>query len=130
MWAGEGGLGWDIYISPKNVLPMHNNGSRFAVRWAQWFNGTPGGEEPPAEVQEQLALYREVLSVASDEEREALMAQVLDIAADQFYLIGISTPTSGYRIVSNEMRNVPEMVGSWTWPTPGPSSPEQYFFAQ
>ncbi len=130
VWGGEGGLGWDVYISPKNVLPMHNAGSRFALPWAFWFNGAPNAEEPPAEVKAQLELYRQVMSVASDAEREELMAQVLEMAADQFYLIGISTPTSGYRIVSNRMHNVPVMVGSWTWPTPGPSSPEQYFFEQ
>ncbi len=132
VWGGEGGVGWDVYISPKNVLPMHNNGSRFALQWAYWFNNpnAENAEEPPAEVKEQLALYAKVLSVASDAEREELMKQVLEIAADQFYLIGISTPTSGYRIVNNKMRNVPVMVGSWTWPTPGPSNPEQYFYAE
>lgn len=81
-------------------------------------------------MKEQLALYTKVLSVASDAEREELMKQVLEMAADQFYLIGISTPTSGYRIVNNKMHNVPVMVDSWTWPTPGPSNPEQYFYAE
>lgn len=132
VWGGEGGVGWDVYINPKNVVPMHNNGSRFALPWAYWFNNpnAENAQEPPDAVKEQMALYRQVMTVASDEEREALMREVLEIAADQFYLIGISTPASGYRIVTNTMHNVPVMVGSWTWPTPGPSSPEQYFYAE
>lgn len=132
VWGGEGGAGWDVYINPKNVVPMHNNGSRYALPWAYWFNNpdAENAEEPPAVVQEQMDLYRQVLTVASDEERAALMREVLEIAADQFYLLGISTPASGYRVVSNHMHNVPVMVGSWTWPTPGPSNPEQYFFSE
>lgn len=131
-WGGEGGAGWDVYINPKNVLPMHENGSRYALPWAYWFNNpnAENAQEPPDVVQEQMELYRQVLTVASDEERAELMKEVLQIAADQFYLLGISTPASGYRIVSNRMHNVPVMVGSWTWPTPGPSNPEQYFFSE
>lgn len=130
VWGGEGGSGWDVYINPKNVIPMHNNGSRFALPWAYWFNNpdAANAEEPPDDVKAQMALYQQVMTVADDAERAELMQEVLEMAADQFYLLGISTPASGYRIVSNRMRNVPVMVGSWTWPTPGPSNPEQYFY--
>ena len=132
VWGGEGGLGWDVYLAPKNVIPMHNNGSRYALPWAYWFNNpnAENAEEPPESVKAQMEIYQQVLTIASDTEREALMKEVLEMAADQFYLLGISTPASGYRITSNEMGNVPVMIGSWTWPTPGPSNPEQYFFRQ
>ncbi len=132
VWGGEGGSGWDVYINPKNVVPMHNNGSRFALPWAYWFNNpsAANAEEPPDDVKAQMALYQQVMSVASDAERADLMQQVLEMAADQFYLLGISTPPTGYRIVSNRMRNVPVMISSWTWPTPGPSNPEQYFYSE
>jgi len=54
--------------------------------------------------------------------------QILDIAADQFYEIGITTSGNGYGIVKNNMRNVPKsMVGAWLWPTPGPIDTPQFF---
>jgi peptide/nickel transport system substrate-binding protein len=129
VWSGEGGRGFAIILTPKNYVPYHTAGSRFALPWAYWYTNPnlEVSEEPPDIVKRQLELYSQVLTVASDDERDALMRQVLDIAADQFYQIGISTPDEGYMIVSNKMHNVPEMVGSWSYPTPGPSNPEQYW---
>ncbi len=59
------------------------------------------------------------------------MKEILEIAADRFYLIGIGTMGAGYGIVNREMHNVPEpMISSWVYPHPGPTNPEQYFYTQ
>jgi peptide/nickel transport system substrate-binding protein len=58
------------------------------------------------------------------------MLQILDIAADQFYFMGISTEAAGYGVVRNNFHNVPAtMPESWQYPTPAPTNPEQYFLA-
>jgi peptide/nickel transport system substrate-binding protein len=56
------------------------------------------------------------------------MKQILQIAQEQFYAIGIVLPTPGYGIVKNNFKNVPKtMPGAWLYPNPGPSDPPQYF---
>ena len=47
------------------------------------------------------------------------MKQLLDIAADQFYVIGISTPGPLYSVVKNTMHNVYPRPFAWTYPEPG-----------
>jgi peptide/nickel transport system substrate-binding protein len=132
IWGSPGGRGFDVIITPKQFVPYHTGGSRFALPWAYWYNNPDAeiAEEPPEEVKRQFELYRQVLTVASDEEREELMREVLQIAADQFYSMGLSAGVDGYRIVSNRMHNVPDMIGSWNYPTPGPSNPQQYWLEE
>lgn len=56
------------------------------------------------------------------------MMQILQVAADQFYVLGISTPTNGYGVVKNNFHNVPKtMIAAWLWPTPAPTNCCQYF---
>ena len=63
------------------------------------------------------------------DEQQAMMTELFDIAQDEFLLKGISTMPDGFGIVTNDLVNVPEaMWSAWSWPTPGPTRPEQYFF--
>ena len=59
------------------------------------------------------------------------MKQILEIAADEFYAIGIVLGPNGYGIVQNNFHNVPSPIpGSWLYPNPGPTNPEQYWIEQ
>jgi peptide/nickel transport system substrate-binding protein len=78
-----------------------------------------------------MDLYREVLQTGDLERQKELMGQILDIAAEQFYVMGISTEADGYGIVKNDFRNVPDsMFASFRWPSPGSTNPETYFWDQ
>lgn len=56
------------------------------------------------------------------------MREILQIAADQFYYIGISSTPDDYAVVRNTFRNVPQtMWGAWIYPNPGPVNPEHFF---
>ena len=58
------------------------------------------------------------------------MNQILDIAADEFWTMGIAWQAAGYGVKKTNFHNVPaSMPASWIYPTPGPSNPEQYFIA-
>ncbi len=58
------------------------------------------------------------------------MKQILVIAQEQFYAIGIALPTNGYGIVKNNFKNVMKvMAAAYLYPNPGPSDPPQYYFA-
>lgn len=132
-WSGDsGGRGFAVVMVSKLFLPYHTGGSRYGLPWAYWYNNPDAeiAEEPPPEVLRQQELYKKALTVASDEKRDELMTEILQIAADQFYTIGLCTSVDGYAIVSNKMHNVPECMGSWAYPNPGPSNTEQFWLEE
>jgi peptide/nickel transport system substrate-binding protein len=49
------------------------------------------------------------------------MNELLQMSADDFFCIGISTMPAGYGIVKNNMQNVPaSIINSWSYPSPAP----------
>jgi peptide/nickel transport system substrate-binding protein len=69
-------------------------------------------------------------STVDADKRVAAFRQILEIAADQFYCIGIKIPNDGYGIRKNNMRNIPDKIfNSFGYPAPAPTNPEQYFKA-
>ena len=87
--------------------------------------------EPPEEVKRQIELFAELQKTADADEQVALMREILDIAAEMFYGIGIALPPAGYTVVTNRMQNIPDvMLDAWLYPTPAPTNPEQYFIRE
>jgi peptide/nickel transport system substrate-binding protein len=131
VWAAGGGP--EVYLDPRHFLPVTSE-SAYAMAWYNWYiNPTGEGalvppEEPPAPVKEQMELYNQIKATGDQAEQVELMKQILAIAKDQFYVIGISSEAPGYGIVKNNFHNVPEsMPSSWQYPTPAPTNPEQYY---
>lgn len=126
--------GLDVLMAPFRFIPTEPGKVNYAVAWAQWYKhglDHPSAEVPPQAVQQQLALYDELKTTSDPEEQAALMHRILDIAADQFYNIGINLTPESYGIVKNNFRNVPTvMPESWTYPSPAPTNPCQYFVSQ
>lgn len=131
-----GGSGQAILLDPRYYFPFNTN-SFYAQAWATWyFNRSGAGatvqpEEPPEKVKKQMELYDQITLTADLERQTELMRQILEIAAEQFYVIGIATEPEGYGIVKNNLHNVPEtMPWSYIYPHPGPTHPEQYFISR
>ncbi len=127
IWIGDGGLG--SILEPRYYFP-YSTESNYAEAWQYWYNNPAHelAEEPPTAAQHQMTLYEQIKSTADLDEQNAFMAEIVQIAADEFYIIGISLPPSGYGVVRNNFHNVPEsMPDSWTYPNPAPTNPEQYF---
>jgi peptide/nickel transport system substrate-binding protein len=56
------------------------------------------------------------------------MKQILQNAADAFYVFGVSQIPPGYGIVKNNIGNFTmTMPNSFGWPTPAPTRPEQFY---
>ena len=129
LWVGSGGLG--AMIDPRYYFPFSHESS-FAVTWAQWYADRthPEAEEPPATARRQMTLYDALKATADTARQKLLMRQILDLAADAFYVIGVTRPPAGWGVVGEHVRNVPEvMVLSWVYPNPAPTHPSQYFIA-
>lgn len=127
-----GGSGDAVILDARYWLPIDTGNSMYAKAWAYWYVDPTDelAEEPPAEVQQAMEIYRQIGMTSDDEEQVKLMMQVLDIAADQFYAIGTVLEPNAFGIVTNRMRNAPKLVpNSWIYPTPAPYNPEQFWVA-
>jgi peptide/nickel transport system substrate-binding protein len=88
-------------------------------------------EEPPPAAREQMKLYGELQASPDAGKQVEIMRRILDIAADEFWTMGVAWPSSGYGVRKKNFLNVPaSMPASWIYPTPGPTNPEQYFIAK
>ncbi|MEO1017504.1 MAG: ABC transporter substrate-binding protein [Pseudomonadota bacterium] len=127
-----GGQGQALFLDPRYFVPVNEN-SMFAKGWQLHYNNPDAAEavEPPAPVKEAQALYDEIVKTADVEKQGELMAQMLELAADNFYHIGTIFPVLSYGVVSSDFRNVPaEMPMAWGYPNPAPTNPEQYWQVQ
>lgn len=133
-WGGDGGL--DVVLEPRWYFP-YSSESLFAEAWKEWYNNPDGvgslvpPEEPPAGPKRQMELYDQIKSTGDAAEQQALMEEILQIAADEFYALGVALPAPGYGIVRNNFKNVPASYpNAWLYPHPAPTNPEQYFIQQ
>lgn len=133
-WAGDGGL--DVIMEPRWYFPFSGE-SLFAEAWKEYYNNPSGvgslvpPEEPPASTKRQMELYDQIKATGDAAKQEALMKEILEIAADEFYALGISLPAPGYGIVKNNFKNVPpSFPNAWLYPHPAPTNPEQYYIVQ
>lgn len=129
VWMGDGGM-HDAILDPRYYFP-YSASSRFAVAWANWYQGSANEQRKPPEVpRRQMKLYDQLKRTADRAERKDLFQQILRIAREEFYVIGTALPEGNYGIVKKDFHNVPqEMILSWMYPTPGPTHTEQYFLS-
>ena len=125
---GGGGLRYDLVLRPNYYFPS-SGPSRYAVPWAQWYEtGGSEGQEPPEETRQQMELYDRLRTTTDEEKRIRLMREIIEIAKERFYCIGINLTPAEYLIVKNELRNVTDSVpDAYLYLTPAPTNPEQYF---
>ena len=116
-------------LDARYFVPLNSN-SLYAPGWSLYF-ADPTAEnaiEPPADVKAQQEAYKDLLATADPAAQGEKMAKILQTAADQFLVWGVSLPPDSYGIVKNNMVNVTKtMPNSFGWPTPGPTRPEQFF---
>jgi peptide/nickel transport system substrate-binding protein len=127
-WGGDGGL--DAMVLPINYLPVSSESSWYATGWAQWYSDpkNPDAVEPPAEVIRQLELYNQLKATADAEKQNKLMRDILDISANQFYVMGIALPPNRKGLVAKNFKNVPKVIpAAWSYATPAPTNPSQYY---
>jgi len=130
VWDMPGGL--DPIVDFRPITPAHPIVSAFGPQWRIWnASGGSQGEEPPASLMQRMELANVYRQTASPDERAAIAREAMALAADGFEAMGIATAPPTFAIVSNRMRNVPEnMPLSWTYPTPSPTLPQQYFIVE
>ncbi|MCC6453304.1 MAG: ABC transporter substrate-binding protein [Caldilineaceae bacterium] len=109
------GAGLFVPLAPDRMIPIKAN-CLWAPAWGLWY-ATRGesGEEPPAEVKQQLEWYDEMLLTPTLEGQQALWNQIMDVNAENLYHMGICDRAAVPCTVSNRMRNVPETGWDIAW---------------
>ena len=128
IWSAAAGT--DTIFDPKYYFP-YSLDSYFATPWARAYQKLPGAETPPAPAMRQAELYDKIQNnLLSAEQRISVFREIIAIARQEFYTIGIVQPTDDYGIINRRMRNVPDtMIASTQYPHPGPVNPEQFWFS-
>ncbi|MBI5303859.1 MAG: ABC transporter substrate-binding protein [Chloroflexi bacterium] len=130
IWNGEGGLG--PMFDPRNFFP-YSTESAFAEAWQYWYNGVRDNtaEEPPADVKKIMDAFNKAMTQPEFTGQVKAMNEMLQMSADYFFCIGVTTPPLAYGIVKNNMGNVPKkMINGWQYPTPAPTNTFAYFFTK
>jgi len=130
IWSAPGGL--DPFQSPRNVMAVHPQGSRFALEWSKWYlSGGANGMEPNDSMKARYDLFAQYKGTADPAEQLRLFAEIHQIAADEFEVIGIVTDPDRIGIRNVKLRNIPEsMPRAWMYPNPGPTLPQQYYYVE
>ncbi|WDR02864.1 ABC transporter substrate-binding protein [Devosia algicola] len=126
-FGANGGIA--AMLDARYFVPFNSN-ALYAPGWNLYYTepDNPQAIEPPADVKAQQDLYRTLLTTGSTEKQNEIMAQILENAADQFLVFGVSLPPDGYGVVKNDMVNITRtMPNSFIWPTYAPTRPEQFF---
>jgi peptide/nickel transport system substrate-binding protein len=130
MWKAPGGRGSDVMMDAKLYLPIAR-GSHMFVPWGLWYESggrSPYAAKPEGAAWRQVQLYEAMKSEPDAAQRREIMRDILQIAADEFYTIGISSRTDGFAVVKNSFRNVPSvMTFAWKLGTPKAYDPSLFF---
>ena len=129
-FGANGGIA--AMLDPRYYVPTDAN-AMYAPGWQLWYRDPQEPECDRAAGTDEAAtcaLRQAEGDIRRSEARREVMKQILQGAADEFYVFGVSLPPDGYGVVKNNMRNVTKtMPNSFGWPTPAPTMPEQFFKA-
>lgn len=116
-------------LDARYFVPFNAN-AIYAPGWALYYSDPSHSNaiEPPEDVRAQQQLYKRLLATGDIDEQNVIMAEILENAADQFLVWGVTMPPDGFGIVRNTMVNtMDDMPNSFGWPTYSPTRPEQFF---
>jgi peptide/nickel transport system substrate-binding protein len=111
--------GWDNGapapdMSPDELAPVWQTGLAWP-KWGQYFEtkGT-SGEKPDLPAAQELLALNEKWRLAKPTERTAIWTRMLEIHANERFIIGVVSGVLQPVVVSNALKNVPEK-GRWGW---------------
>ena len=129
LWHGDGTADVLFLRRPKFFTPLDGDESCWGVLWGRWYNtGGDQGEEPPEHIKQLYDWMDEYIRTDSDEPA----ARVLESQAEHVWTIGAIGNAPHPLFVRNNLINVSETGGFWTWDSlwAFPEHPEQWFLKQ
>jgi peptide/nickel transport system substrate-binding protein len=123
--AGEGGR--DMLLDPRWHFP-YSSESMYAPAWAGVGPGMPGWDDVSPAAKKQMELYNAANATTDEKEQNRLAAEILAIAQEEFYCMGIVAPAGDVGITRNRIGNAPKKTfSSASYPDPAPINICQLF---
>jgi peptide/nickel transport system substrate-binding protein len=132
IYTGEGGAGLTAILDPRYYVPFEYFGM-YGLGWHNAFFQVADSVqvEPPQEMLDIRAQFEQVLSSPTQEEQIEKMKEVLEIAADQFWVLGIARPATGFQVYHQRLGNQPaEWIIGWIEGVQKLTLPEQWYIIQ
>ncbi len=132
IYTGEGGAGLTALLDPRYYVP----GELFGMYGNGWFYWRTDSQENtqvpmPEDMQANRADYEKVLRAPTQDEQVAEMAGVLQTAADEFYVLGISRPAPSFQPYNSRLGNQPDTwIKGWIEGVEKITYPEQWYIIQ
>lgn len=128
IWQGDGGGRSGEMLECRWYFPFTNE-SNYAQLWRTYFQSKgKEGEKPPAPTMKQFELYWELTRTADVDKQKDLFRQILQIAKEQFYVIGTVRIPKTFAIVKNNFHGVPKVIPEApVYNTPYPVQPAQFW---
>jgi peptide/nickel transport system substrate-binding protein len=120
------------YTDPRAWLSVQPLDSRQSLPWVRWYqSGGKAGEKPTDSMIQRLQLWDQWKRAPNAQQADALLRQILQLAADAFEVIGLTRGTTVFGVCTDRLKNVPAKIPmGWEYPTPAPTLPQQYWIAQ
>ncbi|MFA9441428.1 ABC transporter substrate-binding protein [Uliginosibacterium sp. sgz301328] len=124
--------GLDATQNARAYIAIHPLESRMSLEWAKWYNsGGKQGIEPNASMKKRMDLYTQWRSARTQTQADELFRQILQIAADEFEVIGTVRPAAITSLRNAKLMNVKEnMAFGWTYASPALGLPQQWYYAK
>jgi len=132
MYTAEGGAGLTAILDPRYFTPMEYFGM-FGAGWYNWRNKVPNTVqvEPPQAIKDIRAVYEQVSLQPTQDGQIEQMKKVLQLAADNFWVIGISRPPAGFQPYNVRLGNQPDQwIAGWIEGVQKITYPEQWYLKQ
>ena len=126
-------MGFMMYPSNPVFLVPAAPGSDFGPDLGTWYaTGGAEGQEPPEPIKEALRAYDQIKQTPDTEKKNELFHRILELQAENIWVLGMVGGLNETLIVKNHFRNVPDesifdsLVGRYI----GLTAAEQYFIRQ
>jgi peptide/nickel transport system substrate-binding protein len=133
IYTAEGGAGITAILDPRYYVPMELFGM-FGNGWFAWRvkSTTSVQVEPPQWVKDFRDKYeQDVLFAPTQEAQISAMKEIIQMAADEFWVAGISRPGNGYYPFNNRLANIPETwIDGWIEGVQKLLYPEQWYLTE
>jgi len=129
IYVAEGGAGLIPMFDPRSYTPMEWH-SYFGLGWYFWRVATPDGVpvEPPQDIIDIRKAYDDVSLQPTQELQIEQMKKVIQLAADNFWMIGIASPAPRYQPINVRLGNQPtSFTQGWIEGVTKLTYPEQWY---
>ncbi|MDO5629139.1 MAG: ABC transporter substrate-binding protein [Mobilicoccus sp.] len=128
---GSAGL-QDAILRPRWYMP-HGTSSFFAPLWGEYYLDNDSGLKPPEDslAWKQWDLYDQIQVTADTDKQRELMMELLDVSAEAFWNIGVSSSANRAGVRKDGLMNAPgELYESSAFENPGPLHPASFWWAE